>query len=69
MTSASARLEVVIDIPASSSWGTECSIGQIYRQASEETIRALGVMLRKEFGPTAKIVGTPKVQTIITKDR
>lgn len=68
-TSASARLELVIDIPASSSWGRDCTIDQIYRQAGEETTHALGVMLRKEFGPTAKIIGVPKVQAVIAQDR
>lgn len=66
-TTASARLEVVIDIPASGSWGSDCSLDQIYRQASEETRIHLSNILYKEFGSTAKIIGEPKIRAVITE--
>jgi hypothetical protein len=64
-TTASARVEVVIELPASGSWGTDCSIDQIYRQAGSETLNKLRQVIRAEFGPTAKVLGDPKVQAVV----
>lgn len=35
--SATARVIATIELPAGSSWGSDCALDQVYRQAAEET--------------------------------
>jgi hypothetical protein len=37
LSSATAKVTLVIEVPAGSSWGADASLDQIYRQAGEET--------------------------------
>lgn len=62
--SATARVQVTIEIDAGSSWGPDCTVAQIQQQAGEEATRRL-VDLVAAARVKANIVGTPKVTTII----
>jgi len=48
--SAYARVKLVIEVPAGSSWGPECSLDQIYKQAGGETLNKVRNMFDKEYG-------------------
>jgi hypothetical protein len=53
---ASARLQVTLDLPAGSTWGSDCSIDQIFRQAGEETVQGLRNLLSQHYGPSARVI-------------
>lgn len=56
-----AQIQVTVSVPASGSWGDQCTVEQIYRQAGEETVNKLQRAI-KEIG--SKVVGEPKVTSI-----
>ena len=62
---ASARVQVTVEVEASS-WGGDCSIDQLYRQAGEDgknrVIKALSV-----GNCQCKIIGEPKVIGVLTE--
>jgi hypothetical protein len=63
---AKARVRVTIDIPVGDSWGEECDIAQVHRQAKES---ALGMLRNSKFHELqrAVIVGEPVVTAILVE--
>jgi hypothetical protein len=55
-TSATARVQITIELPAGSTWGNDCTVDQIYKQAGEETVQALRNILSAKWGNNAKII-------------
>lgn len=62
---AMAKVHVTIEIQTSV-WGEDCSIGQLYKQASEDALNKLHNAFTAER-PILKIVGEPKVIGVITE--
>jgi hypothetical protein len=64
--SAKARVRVTLEIPVGDSWGEECDIAQIHRQAKES---ALGMIRNSQFHELklAVIVGEPVVTAILVE--
>ena len=64
MALAHARVTLTIEVSVSDTWGDDCKLDQVYRQASASAIG----MLQREL-PTARfrIIGEPKVDTVITE--
>jgi len=54
-----ATVQVTIEVEASSTWGPECSMDQIVRQASESAIGQIRHSLHKY-----RIIGDPSVTTV-----
>ena len=72
-----ARVRLLVEIPLRSTWGVECSVSQIEKQAVEEAVQALrlGVAingLQAGLGEHARtegrIVGSPAVETVIVSN-
>ena len=62
---AKARVQITVEVEASS-WGEDCSIGQLYKQAAETAIGIVRSGMLKQ--PTLwKLVGEPKVIGVITE--
>ena len=66
--SASARVQITLDIAVGDSWGSDCPVDQIVRQATE----AAEGMVRNAFPQQwqtrqVSIVGTPKVTMVLAK--
>lgn len=60
-------VQVVLEISGLSSWGPDCSIAQVHRQATEEAIGRVMRLVGEDH--LARIIGALKVSTIIlTKD-
>lgn len=73
--SARAIVQITVEIHASSHWGEECTVKQVDDQAVEIVTQALrnglvidGLAAQGLQKTPARIVGTPKVSTIIVSD-
>lgn len=64
---ATAVVTLTLEVGAFSSWRADCSVDQIHRQASKEVASAVEKFLR-EKRISVRIVGTPTVRTIITRE-
>jgi hypothetical protein len=62
-----ARVTVTLEIPAGSSWGPECAMSQIKKQATENVLGKIRQATTASGGALAgaKVVGEPKVQAIL----
>lgn len=59
--SATARVKVVLEVSVSDSWGEDCKVDQIRRQATESAMRIIGNLQTQ----LVKIVGTPEVTAVL----
>lgn len=59
--SATARVKVVLEISVSDSWGEDCKVDQIRKQATESALRVLGNLQTS----IVRIVGTPEVTAVL----
>ena len=59
-----ARVKLEVEVPTASHWGSDCTVGQIFSQASEEAAQRL----RNALGNSGiRIVGEPRVTAILTE--
>jgi hypothetical protein len=63
--SAYAKVTVTLEISAGSSWGLECKMDQIHKQAGEDVIGQLNRLMGEGHLRGAKIIGIPKVLAIM----
>lgn len=73
-TTTTARVQVVVDIPAGSSWGGTCDLAQVEKQATVDVMSKLQRAISEIDSPLrgSRIVGVAKVIAIttdITPDR
>jgi hypothetical protein len=61
---ATAKLTCVVELPVGSSWGDDCIIDQVYRQAAEEGKRRLQEAVSKIGG---RVIGEPEVTAIMAE--
>ena len=67
---ATARVTLTVEVDIKSTWGDDCKLDQIYKQAAEEAVNNLQRHIYRSKAPDIVIVGQPKVTTILTtKDR
>lgn len=66
--SASAVIQITLEVPANSSWGGDCDLKQIHAQASDETLNGVLTTLRVKF-PRVRVVGKPVVTTVLTREK
>ena len=65
-----ARVRITLDIPLSASWGDDCTLAQVKKQAKED----IQQLLRQNIGggqifpKGTTVIGTPKVEAIIEGD-
>jgi len=64
-TKAKARVQVTIEIECTSSWGDDCQVGQIYKQAADEAL----AFLNKLPPGRVTLVDHPKVIGIAFEDK
>ena len=65
---ASARVQVTLNIECrDGTWGPECSIGQLQKQAAESAITQLRNIFARENVRNISIVGEPQITGIITQ--
>ena len=65
---AKARVQVTLDIECmGGTWGEECSIGQLQKQAAEDALNQLKSIFTKENVRNISILGEPKVMGVITQ--
>jgi hypothetical protein len=60
---AGARVTVTVEVTGCGTWGTDCRIDQVHRQAAEEAIGY--IRNRTERDRRLRIIGEPKV-TMVT---
>jgi hypothetical protein len=63
---AKARVQITVE-ESVSSWGEDCAIGQLYKQAAESARDALLAMLKPDEQGRLVIVGEPKILGVITE--
>jgi hypothetical protein len=64
-----ARVLLTIEVPVNSSWGDDCTVGQIYKQAADE---ALGYIRNLEsHGRPARltVIGEPRVTAVFVPNK
>lgn len=67
---ATARATVTVEIYGLGSWGAECSLDQVHRQAAESAIGRLQQILdgaRNGDGRSIRIVGEPNVTAVLVE--
>lgn len=65
---ARAIVTVTVEIAASGSWGPDCSVAQVHRQAGEESVNALRNALRHAgYSASMRVVGEPEIKTVIVE--
>jgi len=57
-SSATARVQILLEIPVGGSWEGTCSLDQIYRQAGREAANAVENALHDRFGQSIRILNT-----------
>jgi hypothetical protein len=64
---ASARVTVTVEIDVGSSWGDDCSVGQVHDSASREALGKLRHLIETDGHALRqmRIIGAPKVVAII----
>ena len=67
--SASASVVVTLRIKSGSSWGQECSMEQIHKQAKEDVQRKLELMAEAVKGTDIRIVKWDDIETISTEGK
>ncbi len=63
MTTARAVVTVTLELRVSGSWGEDCTIAQVYRQA-EASARGI---IRNKLGTDVQIKGEPKVTAVMAE--
>lgn len=58
------RVTVTVELDADGTWGFECKLDQIHKQATEEVLASLKTKLKEK---NIRIVGEPKVLAILTE--
>lgn len=65
---ASAVVTVTVQVRAQGSWGPDCSVAQVHRQAAEEAINSVRNALRHAgYSARMQVVGEPEVKTTIVE--
>lgn len=62
--SVTARVQILLDIDCHSSWGDECTLAQVQKQAIEDAIGHLNHLIQ-DGQLKAKIIGKPIVKSVI----
>ena len=63
-----AKVEVTIEVVARSSWGPECSVAQVHKQAIVDAQALLTrIFTNKEAAGRVSILGTPRAKAISTE--
>lgn len=62
--SATAKVQVTLEIDAGSSWGKDCTVAQVMDQASRESLQRLTATLQAAK-TRVRIVGEPKVIAVL----
>lgn len=60
-----ARVMLPVEIMVHDTWGVECTVQQIHKQAYESAINMLNRMAKENYRPPFKVVGEPKITTFI----
>lgn len=60
---ATARVQLTVEIVASSHWGDNCQIDQVHRQAAEDALAFLRALPPGQM----RIIGEPRVLVVITE--
>ncbi len=73
--SASARVQLTIEVDVGSSWGGDCTVAQVHKQGEEEAIgcvrqlldeaRRSDVHALKDWANRIKIIGQPKITAVL----
>lgn len=64
--SATACVELTIEIEVGSSWGGDCSVAQVHKQAEDEARDKLHRMISEAKGyGNVRLIGHPKVTAIL----
>lgn len=70
-TGASAYVTMTVKIKCKGSWGNECQLDQVYKQAAEEAMGALRILVedaRKRGNPIElTLIGEPKVTSVLAE--
>lgn len=66
-TGVSATVQLTLEVQVSSSWGGDCSMDQVFKQARDEAVGAINTALngaRESLQNRIKIVGTPSIKAV-----
>lgn len=61
-TYAKAKVTLTVEIDVGSTWGCDCQLSQLYKQAEDEARN----IVKNNIGRVAVIIGTPTIEAIIT---
>lgn len=62
-----ARVQIIVEFPVNSTWGEDCPLSQIHKQASEEVLGMIAEGAQRHHMYPHKIIGEPIVKCIIAE--
>lgn len=62
--SATAKVQITIEVDAGSSWGPDCTVSQVHNQAGREAVQRLMNTLAAAK-TRCRVIGEPKVITVM----
>jgi hypothetical protein len=62
--SASARVQITVEVDAGSSWGPDCTVAQVRDQAGTEAVRRI-INTLAQGKMLATVIGAPKVLAVM----
>lgn len=71
-TGVTATVQLTLEIKVNSSWGGDCSMDQVFKQARDEAVGAINNALgeaRQSLQNRIKIVGTPSILAVAAERR
>lgn len=63
------RVRLLVEVDLGSTWGADCSVGQVRAQATREATEMLQRRLAKEGGRPIKIVELAGLDVIVRSDK
>lgn len=66
-TGVTAIVQLTLEVQVSSSWGGDCSMDQVFKQARDEAVGSINAALgsaREGLQSRIKIVGTPSIKAV-----
>ncbi len=66
MVGAKAKVTVMLEVYLNDTWGDECTVAQINKQARAS---AIGLLNRAYNGKDVQIVGVPEVTSVLVQDK
>lgn len=68
-TKATARVRITVEVSADGSWGGDCTLEQVRKQAMDAAVQRLASVLEREGRGGILILGVERPEVVVTDER